>query len=275
MTKALAPTPQDHHKIPLSVFIIAQDEADRIVKVIESVVDWVDEVIVIDSGSKDDTVQVSKKAGARVIYNPWPGYGQQKRFGEEQCRNSWVLNLDADEVLSDEVKDDIQELFRDAPPKSTYGYRLNIYTVVPHAPHRHRGLPKFSPVRLYNTSYGRYSPHYVHDRVEIKDDYVEHKPLKGYVHHYSIRNISHLISKLNSYSDQQIKTFKSRSKLSLGLRLIIEFPFNFIRYYFFRRLFLSGMYGFIMAMIYAFFRFEKIAKAYERELNQTLETSDK
>ena len=59
-------------------------------------VDWVDEVIVVEAGSSDDTVEVAKGAGAKVIHNEWEGFGQQKRFAEDQCRNTWVLNLDAD-----------------------------------------------------------------------------------------------------------------------------------------------------------------------------------
>ncbi len=87
-------------RLPLSVFIIARDEADRIARPIESVIGWVDEVIVIDSGSTDETVAVAEQLGARVIRNDWPGYGPQKRFGEDQCRNDWLLNLDADEEVT-------------------------------------------------------------------------------------------------------------------------------------------------------------------------------
>jgi glycosyltransferase involved in cell wall biosynthesis len=85
-----------------SCFIIAKNEARRIGEVIASVRDLADEVIVIDSGSTDGTQQIAQDLGARVIFNEWPGFGPQKRFGEDQCRNDWVLNLDGDEVLSDE-----------------------------------------------------------------------------------------------------------------------------------------------------------------------------
>ena len=85
----------------LSCFIITRNEARKLQAVIMSVRDLVDEVIVIDSGSTDDTVLIAETAGARVINHEWPGYGAQKRFGEEACRNDWVLNLDGDEVLSE------------------------------------------------------------------------------------------------------------------------------------------------------------------------------
>jgi glycosyltransferase involved in cell wall biosynthesis len=101
-------------KLPISVFIIAKNEADRINKPILSVIDWVDEVIVIDSGSTDGTQELAKTLGAKVIYNEWQGYGQQKIFGEKQCRNKWLLNIDADEEISPELAEEIQEIF--CPP---------------------------------------------------------------------------------------------------------------------------------------------------------------
>ncbi|MEJ1463078.1 MAG: glycosyltransferase, partial [Candidatus Sedimenticola sp. (ex Thyasira tokunagai)] len=80
-------------KLPLSVFIIAKNEARCIGEVIDSVRELADEVIVVDSGSSDDTCDIAEARGARVLFNEWPGYGQQKRFAEEQCRNRWLLNI--------------------------------------------------------------------------------------------------------------------------------------------------------------------------------------
>ena len=88
-------------RLPLSAFIISKNEADRISRPIKSVIDWVDEVIVVDSGSTDDTVAVAERLGARVVHHEWKGYGAQKRHGEDQCRNHWLLNLDADEEVTE------------------------------------------------------------------------------------------------------------------------------------------------------------------------------
>jgi len=89
--------------LPLSVFIIARDEADRIPAALASVQGWVDEIIVIDSGSLDATVAVSQLFGARTEYRAWTGYGEQKVYGESLCRNDWLLNIDADEAISPEL----------------------------------------------------------------------------------------------------------------------------------------------------------------------------
>ena len=90
-------------KVPISCFIISKNEGDRIARTIRSVRPWVDEVVVIDAESSDDTVSVALAEGCRVITQPWLGFGPQKRFGEDQCRNDWVFNLDADEVVTPQL----------------------------------------------------------------------------------------------------------------------------------------------------------------------------
>src|SRR4051795_10251899 len=116
--------------LPLSVFIIAQDEADRIGDAIRAVRDLSDDVVVVDSGSTDATPAVAVGLGARVISNPWPGYGPQKRFAEEQCRHEWLLNADADEVVPPELKTAIRALFASGePPRNAY--RLGIAEIFP------------------------------------------------------------------------------------------------------------------------------------------------
>lgn len=104
--------------LPISVFVIAKNEADRIPHTINSVVDWVDEVHVIDSGSEDNTRDVSRELGANVVFNEWPGYGPQKNFGESLCRNKWLINLDADEEITPELREQITLLFAGGAAKS-------------------------------------------------------------------------------------------------------------------------------------------------------------
>src|SRR5215212_11290934 len=97
--------------LPLSIFIIAKNEADRLPETLRAVRDLTDDLVLVDSGSTDGTQEVAAEIGVRVVYNPWPGYGLQKRFGEDQCRHEWLLNLDADEVVSPELLAEIRALF--------------------------------------------------------------------------------------------------------------------------------------------------------------------
>jgi glycosyltransferase involved in cell wall biosynthesis len=82
--------------VPLSIFIITKNEVDRLGPTLESVKGLSSDIVVVDSGSTDGTQELAERLGARVIFNPWPGYGLQKQFGEDQCRHDWLLNIDAD-----------------------------------------------------------------------------------------------------------------------------------------------------------------------------------
>jgi glycosyltransferase involved in cell wall biosynthesis len=248
-------------KLPISVFIIAKNEGDRIAQTIGSVVDWVDEVIVIDSGSTDDTIKASEAAGARVLYNKWSGYGPQKRFGEDQCRNDWLLNLDADEVISAELATEIQNVF-------VFGLKANGYTMrVCNMLPGEETVPTHTQIntclRLYDKRKGRFSDSPVHDSVML----LEGKPeaLKGPVYHKSFRSLEHALGKINYYSTMQADDMMARGKRVMGLRLAIEFPINFFKAYVFRRYMFRGTRGFNYAMIYAFSRFIRLAKLHEQQ----------
>lgn len=249
-------------RLPVSVFIIALNEADRISHAIDSVRDWVDEVIVIDSGSKDNTQEISREHGAKVLFNTWPGYGQQKRFGEEQCRNHWILNIDADEVISSELREEMIALFSNGEP-SIKGYRTRIVEIMPGETAASRFAHSITAIRLYDIRHGRFSDSSVHDTVRMKEDAAG--VLRGIVHHRSSRSISHSVDKLNRYSSMQAENMAMRGRIMplLTVRLLIEFPMAFLKAYFQRRYIFKGMPGFVNAMIYAFSRFARVAKHYE------------
>lgn len=122
--------------LPLSVFIIARNEADRIGPVIKAAFDVTDDVLVVDSGSTDGTQALAASLGARVIHNDWPGYGPQKRFAEDNCERPWLLNLDADEWMPPELRTEIRTLFSGTGPEAD-AYEIRIAEVFPgeDAPH--------------------------------------------------------------------------------------------------------------------------------------------
>ncbi|HRE20669.1 MAG TPA: glycosyltransferase, partial [Rhabdaerophilum sp.] len=89
-----------------------------------------DDIVVVDSGSTDETVSLAEQHGAQVVFNAWPGYGPQKRFAEDLCRHNWVLNLDADEWVPPELTDEIRALFRNGEPTAD-AYEIRIAEVFP------------------------------------------------------------------------------------------------------------------------------------------------
>ncbi|NQU21542.1 MAG: glycosyltransferase family 2 protein [Candidatus Nealsonbacteria bacterium] len=249
--------------LPISVFIIAKDEADRIAEAIESVRDWADEVIVIDSGSSDETVAVAQRAGAQVLFHPWQGYGMQKRFGEESCRNDWLLNLDADERVTPELAREVRALFTAELPAEA-AYRIKISEVYAHEKRPSRWAYTLDPIRLYDRRCGRFKTSPVHDRVAMERGKVG--KLRHRVLHYSIRSLSHYLAKVNSYTDMQAADFIARGKRLSRLRLLIELPATFFKAYFLRKNVFLGTYGLIISVSYAYYRFIRLAKVYEHGL---------
>ena len=247
---------------PLSIFIIARDEADRIGGTIRAVRHLTDDLVVVDSGSTDGTQAIAEELGARVVFNPWPGYGPQKRFAEDQCRHDWLLNLDADEVVPPELKAEIRAVFA-GPAPARDAYRIGIAEIFPGEERPHPLAYTLTPVRLYRKSRGRYSPSLVHDRVELAPD-VDPARLRGVIHHFSVRSLGDQIEKLNRYSDQQAEDLDLRGVTIPTWRVLFEFPAAFLKAYVGRRHALRGTYGFLTAMNYAISRHLRIAKHYER-----------
>lgn len=250
----------------LSIFIIARDEADRIERTIEAVRSLSDDIVLVDSGSTDGTQDLAARLGARVIANPWPGYGLQKQFAEDRCRHDWLLNLDADEVVPPAMVAEIAALFAGSGPAAD-AYELRIAEIFPGERAPHRFAYALAPVRLYRRCKGRYSPSPVHDRVDLVPG-ARIARLKGTVHHYSVRSLGEQMSKLNSYSDAQADDLDKRGVWLSVFRLAVEFPANFIKAYIGRRHALRGVYGFMTAMNYAFYRYLRVAKHWERRLQR-------
>jgi glycosyltransferase involved in cell wall biosynthesis len=248
--------------LPLSVFIIAKNEADRIGDTIRAVRDLSDDLVVVDSGSTDGTQAVASALGARVVENPWPGYGPQKRFAEDRCRYAWLLNLDADEVVPPPLKAEIRALFaRGEPPCDAY--KLAIAEIFPGEARPHPWAYTLWPVRLYRKNKGRYADSLVHDRVQLARG-ARVGRLKGVVHHFSVRSLGDQIDKLNKYSDQQADDLDLRGVSIPTWRVFVEFPAAFLKAYIGRRHFVRGVYGFLTATNYAVSRHLRIAKHYER-----------
>lgn len=245
-----------------SCFIIAKNEARKIGDVIKAVRDLADEVVVIDSSSTDGTQQIAEDLGARVIFNEWPGYGSQKRFGEEQCRNDWVLNLDGDEVLSEELRAEIRALFANGRPSLSL-YQINIVAVPPFGNGRPWHLNAVKRIRLYDRRVVRFPDHPTWDAIAFPKD-GEFGVLKGIVKHYWMKDFEQQVAKMNAYTTALAEAVPPKSMSSLTLRLFFGFPFDFFRAFILRGHIVGGRYGFAVAMLYAFSRMMRTVKMMER-----------
>jgi len=154
-------------RLPVSVFLIARDEAARLPRTLAAL-GWADQVVVVDSGSTDATPEIVRAAGAELHHRDWTGYGPQKAFAETLCRHDWMLNVDADEVVTPELAAEIARLFAAGPPPPG-AYRVPILNVYP-GESRPRWLARdYCVVRFYHRAAGRYRDHPLFDRVVLAD----------------------------------------------------------------------------------------------------------
>jgi glycosyltransferase involved in cell wall biosynthesis len=257
----------------LSVFLITLNEADRLGTTLAAVKGLASEIIVVDSGSTDGTVEVARTAGARVIREAWRGYGPQKRFAEEQCAGPWLLNLDADEFVPPELAAEIRALFAAGEPRHV-AYKVQIADQLPDSPAPKRFAYGPSPVRLYRKDAGRYSDSPVHDRVDLKPGSSVGR-LRQRIHHRSSRSLAHQLAKINSYTDKQVADLAARGKTLSAWRLLFEMPAAFFKYYVLRRQFIHGFYGFTTSITAAFGRYLRVAKLIEWQRDEARRRPDK
>ncbi len=207
----------------------------------------------IDSGSTDGTVALCEKLGARVIFNGWSGFGPQKRFAEDAAVHDWILNLDADEWLSAGLKTELATLLSETIPPNR-AFRMRQRLVYPK-----RELPApfasyHNYIRFYNRKTARFRDSLTHDEVLTSGEVIQ---LQGEMLHRSYRDVAHILTKTLNYYQLQDKEAK-RLGLAKYFRFILEFPYQFIKYYFFRRHVFGGADGFVYAAALAMGRWARI-----------------
>ena len=256
---------KNSHSIPLSCYIRTKNEADRIGAVVSKVKEIGAEVIVVDSGSTDNTREIATAAGAVLIEKPWEGNGFQKRNGEEAASNDWLLDLDADEVLSQELQEEIRALFANGAPKPGI-YALKLVTVPP--------VPKNViwtdcslawRNKLYHKSIARMPAHAAWDQLKLSNT---QKPLrlKGALLHYSFPNIEFMLNKMNKVSSVRARETKLKPKNILAARILFGFPFYVLDRLVSKKMYKIGVYGFACAIVIASNRWLKDVKMYELHL---------
>ena len=253
--------------IPISAFIITRNEEARLPAALAALQSWVEDILVVDCGSTDKTIEIARAMGARVMHRSWSGYGQQKRFAEQNCRHDWVLNIDADEVITPALAGEIRALFASGKPPRPSAYRMRILTVYPGDERPRPYANDYNVVRLYHRAAGSYRDHALHDRVELTN--VVPKQLRAPIYHYSCLSFDHLIEKGNRFSSFSARNARPRPSRWLAARLFWEFPVSFFKMYILRRHFTGGWKGFFFALCHASMRTSRIAKMLELDSGKT------
>jgi (heptosyl)LPS beta-1,4-glucosyltransferase len=179
----------------LSVIIISKNEADRIERCLQSVAPIAGEIIVLDSGSEDPTVEIAKKYTDKVYETDWPGYGPQKQRALEKASFDWVLSIDADEALTPELRDEIEAVLAGNP--SEVGFKLP-WAVVAFGRILKHGRSGRAPLRLFRRSGARFSDDLVHEKILLPPGRI--RKLNGRLLHYTHRDFAHYLEKNRHYA---------------------------------------------------------------------------
>jgi glycosyltransferase involved in cell wall biosynthesis len=239
----------------ISATIVTLNEEHNIARAIESL-RCVDEIVVVDSGSTDRTREVASRLGARVIEEPWRGYSAQKNFAASVAENDWILSLDADEALTEELEAEILLLKKEGPRFDGYSMpRLAQYLgkwIL------HGGWYPDRKVRLYRKSKGAWAGTHVHESIRMTGSTGE---LQGKLHHFTCNSLSAHMRTVDRYTTLAAQELIGRNVRPGFARLVLDPPWTFFRTLVIRRGFLDGYHGLAIAWMAALYTFLKYAKA--------------
>lgn len=226
----------------LSVIIIAKNEAENIRQCLESVA-WADEIVVLDSGSTDDTVAIAKSYTNLVYETDWQGYGVQKQRALDYATGDWVLNLDADEYVTPELKQIIQTAIRS---NHADAYRIPIHMVFYGQVLRFCSSPS-RHVRLFKRAGAQYSNDLVHEKVLLPTAFTI-RQIRSPLLHHSFRDVSHALAKLNLYSSYSAQMKLEKQANSSFSKTIASTLWMFLRCYVLQGGCLHGKPGLFFAL---------------------------
>ena len=243
----------------LSAFVTTFNNSKTLAACLDAI-KWADEIVLLDSFSTDNTLQIAEQYGCRIYQHEFEGYGPQKQRAMNYTRNDWVLLMDADEVLSPDLQSEIQALMQAGPEKEGYvmprqeqlfwrmcstSVRMNYY------------------LRLFNKRKSYISDMPIHAAPKVDGSIGR---LKAVFYHYGEINIHTKVDKMNHYSTGLVEDKIARGRKSQPWIMLLFYPpLAFLRSYIFKRNFLNGWAGFISSVTMAFYAFLKYAKLYEHE----------
>jgi glycosyltransferase involved in cell wall biosynthesis len=230
----------------LSVAVITYNEERNIERCLASVVALADDIVVVDSGSTDRTVELATAAGARVLMHRFEGHIQQKNHAIEHCRHDWVLSLDADEALSAELAASIRAVLT-APRHD--GYAMNRLTQYCGSWIRHGGWYPDRKVRLFRRGRGAWAGVNPHDRYELTDRHATVGRLSGDLLHYSYASISDHLRQIDYFTGITASELHRSGKTAPLWRIVLAPPFRLFRDYILKGGWMDGFHGFVIAIL--------------------------
>jgi glycosyltransferase involved in cell wall biosynthesis len=245
-------------KCPVSVVVITHNE-ERMIGDCLSGVQWADDIIVVDAESKDRTVRIAEKYTSRIFRKKWEGYVAAKQFGVEQAVHEWILWLDADERISEDLASEIQRVITDSPDEYA-GYEVARRAFFLGKWIRHCGWYPGYVLRLFKKGSVRFSQSRVHEKIE---SVTRVGRLKNDLFHYTDENLFHYFFKLNRYTSLAADDLNEAGYRFKYTDMLIRPAFIFFKMFVLKRGFLDGKHGLILSALSSAYVSCKYSKIWE------------
>ena len=242
----------------ISVFIIAKNEEKNLERCLGSV-RWADEIVVVDSGSRDATCRVAGRFTDKVFVHEFTDYASQKNFALSKTTGEWVLSLDADEEVSAALKEEMLALA--ATPRAADAYRVRRVSHIFGRRFRHTGTPEDRPVRFFKRDAGHFDQP-IHEVVRVQG---QTGCLREPIFHYTYPSVHDYLEKLNRYTSMEADLFIQKNEAAPQAKCYgMKSFFMFLRLYFYKGGFRDGIEGFFFSVFSAYYVFVKHAKHFEK-----------
>jgi len=242
----------------LSAVIITGNEEKNLPACLDSLA-WVDEIVVVDSGSTDRTLEIARRYTDKVYSRTWTGYADQRNAAHDLASGDWILSLDADERVSPELAEEIKRLLSQ-PEAGIAGCYLPYKVYYRDKWLRHGGFYPEKHLRLFRRGRGKYGDRAVHEALQVDGPTLT---LTHHVHHYTYLSVGDYLERMERYADLSAREYFRQGRTTGPLRMTGHAAFNFFKMYFLQLGFLDGYEGFLMAVLYSFYTFTKYAKLRE------------
>ena len=242
----------------ITAIVITFNEEANIARALASL-EWADEIIVVDSESRDRTTEIARQFTARIIVRPWPGYSAQKNFAAAEASHDWIFSLDADEVVSEALRREIESL-KQAPAPAVAGFEMPRLTFYLGRWVRHSGWYPDHKLRLYDRRRARWVGDYVHEGVAVDGAVAR---LAGDLLHFTVNDASEHHLRIDRYTRLAADADYAKGKRASLASIIFSPPLTFIRSYVLKLGFLDGLQGYAIARFAAHYAFLKNLKLWE------------